>query len=206
MLAGPLLTHPTVGLGSQAHGLQVACLLGIRPSEPHMCCQFHSQGFPSSQVSRMASCGTSHHARCFRAGLPFASRSHPGQSLSLPPLEVWPNFVCELCTVRAVLQQELGHPGDRWLLQLERVCIIDTFHHWSDGSLKAHQGSLRKVLRFERNHPGLHLLSQPTLEAPPPPWPGHWPHVGPAAHQRTVGFLPVARGASLPFLWHRSAN
>ena len=115
----------------------------------------------------MTPCGTSYHVRCFRAGTPFTSRHRPGQSLSLPALEVWPNFACELCTVRAVLQRELGHPGDRWLLQLERVRIIDTFHHWSDGSLKAYQGSLRKVLRFERSHPGLHLLTRPTAEPPP---------------------------------------
>ena len=67
----------------------------------------------------------------------------------------------------AQLGRPLGHPGDRWLLQLERVRILDTTHSWADSTIAGHQTQLRKVSRFERAHPGLAVLERAKLPRPP---------------------------------------
>ena len=66
--------------------------------------------------------------------------------------------MCELCTVRAVLGRELGHPGDRWLLQLERMRVLDSLHNWSTGTNQLYQSRIRQLRRFEAAHPGLCLF------------------------------------------------
>ena len=41
-----------------------------------------------------------------------------------PEVLDWPNFICEVCTVRQVLHRELTGPGDTQLLMLERMWDI----------------------------------------------------------------------------------
>jgi len=143
----------------------VSCLRRIRPGDSHLVCHFHSKSFPLGQ-SRSLACGTAYHRNCFRAGTPFSSRRKNKAGLSLPALHHWPCFVCELCTVRAVLDRELGHPGDLWLLQLERMRILDSLHNWSLGTSQQYQSRLRKLRNFESDHPGLHLLVPSDFHAP----------------------------------------
>ena len=52
-----------------------------------------------------------------------------------PHISLWPNFVCELCTVRCVINRELGRPGDLWLMQLERIRLLDMVHKWPTGTV-----------------------------------------------------------------------
>ena len=68
-------------------------------------------------------------------------------------------FICEACTVRAVLQRELGNPGDRWLLKLERMRLLDVAHQWSAGTTRNYQTHLKKIKQFESLHPGLCIFS-----------------------------------------------
>ena len=91
-------------------------------------------------------------------GEPFTSRRKNHEGLAFPNVEIWPNFVCELCTVEAMLQRPVGHCGDLWLLHLERARIIDTAHSAALGTLSTYQTQLRKVRLFEKSHPGLHVL------------------------------------------------
>ena len=141
------------------------CRSFISGREDYLPCHFSSIGFPLGG-GRSIPCGVSYHPRCFRAGLPFTSRKHQGAGLSLPKTSGWPCFVCELCTVRAVLDRELGHPRDTWLLRLERVRILDSLHNWSSGTTRQYQSKLRQLHQFERNHPGLNILVPADFDRP----------------------------------------
>jgi hypothetical protein len=84
-----------------------------------------------------------------------------------PAVQHWANFVCEACTVRSVVDRELGALGDKELLLLERMRIIDIAHSWSPGTHVQYQSKLGYLRLFERRHPGLHILS--ALAPPRPP-------------------------------------
>ena len=79
----------------------------------------------------------------------------------------WPLFICECCTVRGILERELGSPGDRCLLRLERMRILDVANSWSEGTYKAYSSKLKYIRQFEGLHPGLNVLSQEDPLAPP---------------------------------------
>jgi hypothetical protein len=140
----------------------VGCCRPFVKQDSVLACTFCLQGF--NQVSP---CGTLYHPKCIQAGPPFTSRRNKSAGLCFPLVTEWPNFICELCTVRAVLGRELGHPGDRWLLQLERVRLLDTAHNWAPGTLSGYQTNLRTIRKFEGNHPGLHILTAHRLLEPP---------------------------------------
>ena len=142
------------------------CTSPIRRSDKWVKCTFHSEGF-ATDTGRMVPCGTTYHPHCIRAGPPFTSRRKKQSGLVFPAITDWPNYICELCTVRAVLGRELGHRGDTWLLQLERMRTLDMISHWSTDTTNLYQGKIRQVRRFEAAHPGLQVLRSTTLVAPP---------------------------------------
>ena len=82
-------------------------------------------------------------------------------------MDHWPLFVCESCTVRAVLNRELGGPGDLALLRLERVRILDIANSWAENSHRTYKTYLNYMTRFEQRHPGLELVSRPEMSSPP---------------------------------------
>ena len=141
------------------------CLGVIRQSSAHLRCHFHSRTFPLGSRTAFP-CGTAYHVNCFRAGPPFSSRRENGAGLSLPPMHYWPCFVCELCAVRLVLRRELGHPGDKWLLQLERVRLLDSLHNWAQSTTRNYQYKLKQLRSFEQQHPGLELLVPANFTSP----------------------------------------
>lgn len=69
--------------------------------------------------------------------------------------------MCELCTVRAVLDRELGALGDHRLLGLERMRLLDLAHSWSVRTHVQYQAKMKYVRNFERLHPGLVILRTP---------------------------------------------
>lgn len=142
------------------------CLAPIRRTEMNVSCTFHSKGFQTCGAP-MIPCGTHYHPKCIRAGPPFTSRRKAQSGLVFPSISDWPNYICELCTVRSVLGRELGHKGDAWLLQLERMRTLDMISHWSTDTTSRYQGKIRQVRRFEAAHPGLKVLTSTPLEAPP---------------------------------------
>ena len=75
--------------------------------------------------------------------------------------------MCEACTVRYVVDRELGHPGDLWLLQLERVRTLDMAHYWAARTHQQYQSRIRSIKRFEQRHPGLLLLQKAQIKVPP---------------------------------------
>jgi hypothetical protein len=79
------------------------------------------------------------------------------------------SFICEACTVRAVLQRELRLNGkDLALLALERARLVDMLNAWSEGTHYQYQGHLRYVAKFERDF-GVTILETTPLVCPPHP-------------------------------------
>ena len=111
-------------------------------------------------------CGVAYHCECIRVGPPFHSRLGLGRSLGFPSVEIWPNFVCEVCTVRAVLDRELRRGPDTVLLQLERMRMVDTANSWARGTLTQYQTKLRQITRFEEAF-DLTVLRPSHLRRPP---------------------------------------
>ena len=112
-------------------------------------------------------CGTAYHPGCFRVGDPFVTRLRDGKGLVLPDLAIYPSFICEACTVRAVTQRELRAHGADWaLLALERMRLLDIFHSWSSGTHDLYQSKLKVIRGFERQH-SLSILSLTPLASPP---------------------------------------
>jgi hypothetical protein len=68
-----------------------------------------------------------------KGGKPFRTRLvRSTLGLQYPPAMTKFPFICEACTVRAVLGRELTWtPGNIQLLMLERVCLIDMVHAWA---------------------------------------------------------------------------
>lgn len=114
-------------------------------------------------------CGVCYHTQCFRVGPPFTTRRLRNAGLSFPPVGHWPHFICEACTVRAVLQRELIQPRDRRLMALERMRIIDLAHHWSLRTHISYQQRLLHLQRFTSLH-GIPGLKVSHITHPPHGW------------------------------------
>ena len=110
-------------------------------------------------------CGTSYHPSCFRVGEPFTSRRKGGEGLHLPPSAVWPNFICEACTVRQFVGRELV-PSDTQLLMLQRMRLLDIISYWAKGTHATYSGKIRVIQEFERRFK-VEILKPTFLEHPP---------------------------------------
>ena len=163
---GPPLPLRSDGIGNRP-GCCAGCRLMISRAHKAVICTFHSQPFSLPQSGSYRACGTAYHVECLRVGLPFTTRLRQQQGLAFPSVDEWPNFVCEACTVRAVLQRELQDSGpDLALLMLERMRLIDMANHWSLGTHREYQPLLRQLRRFGTMF-GVPLLDAAPLKAPP---------------------------------------
>jgi hypothetical protein len=78
-----------------------------------------------------------------------------------------PAFVCECCTVRAVLRRELRpQHRDTILLMLERMRIIDMAQNWAQGTITTYRSKIKMIRQFETAY-GCPILQTPTLSRPP---------------------------------------
>ena len=111
-------------------------------------------------------CGVAYHAECIRVGPPFSTRLRHGRGLSFPPVKHWGTFICEKCTVRAVIGRELILQSDLELLCLERMRLIDMAHAWALSTHTKYQQKLGVIRRFERRHQ-FSFLQPAALTSPP---------------------------------------
>jgi hypothetical protein len=114
-------------------------------------------------------CRTRYHETCFKVTKPFLSRMAKEQGLRIPVGfgEMIPAFICECCTVRAVLKRELKtHHRDMLLLMLERMRIVDMAHNWAQGTVTTYRSKIKLIRRFESIF-GCSILQTPTLTRPP---------------------------------------
>lgn len=99
-------------------------------------------------------------------GFPFVSRRKNAAGLCFPRVTEWASFICEVCTVRAVLGRELHSALDVHLLCLERMRILDMAHYWSKGTHSAYQTKLRAIQQFSSMY-GVPILKTTPLSRPP---------------------------------------
>ena len=143
-----------------------------------VCC-FATRSFCNPQdphAPPLRACGIAYHPTCIRVGEPFRSRHKDDTGLRYPAAAALPGFVCEACTVRAILGRELTHtPDDRHLLCLERMQLIDAAHSWAPSTVQVYHSGIRRIQRFEQRHrvvalPKPHLVSPPISSAIPLMW------------------------------------
>lgn len=102
-------------------------------------------------------------------GIPFRTRLSHDKGLLLPILKDFPGFICEACTVRAVLDRELGTgPADYALLMLERMRVLDTINSLAAGTHKSYQQKIGYLRRFSQ-HFQVPLLTVTPVDSPPAP-------------------------------------
>jgi hypothetical protein len=100
-------------------------------------------------------------------GEPFRTRLPSCRGLSYPKVRITPSFICEACTVRAQIGEELHRSGRHLtLVMLERMRMIDQAHAWSIGSHRGYQSGLRRLSRFQSDF-GVPILTATTLLSPP---------------------------------------
>ncbi|KAL7556828.1 hypothetical protein ACA910_002304 [Epithemia clementina (nom. ined.)] len=108
-----------------------------------------------------------YHYHCCQSGAPFTCRQRQQAGLRLPPgLGEWPNFVCEICSVRALLDRELRASTDRMLLSLERLRLLDTIHAWVNSTHVKYKSKLRQIGSF-KNQFKVQILDAGPLTRPP---------------------------------------
>jgi len=103
------------------------------------------------------------------AGHPFKTRFEGKKGLSFPNVKMgmFPNYICEACQVRAVLDREIqARAEDIWLLQFERMRQIDTVNEWSTNTLSKYGGRLNNFAEFDRLF-GVRTLFPTALRKPP---------------------------------------
>lgn len=144
-----------------------ACSHPLSNPVTDLVCHFATKGFSYDDKTLCKPCGVGYHQVCFRAGPPFNCRRRNREGLRFPKTRHWPLFICECCTVRSVLDRELGGAQDRSLLRLERMRILDVANSWATGTHRAYATKLDYLSRFERDHKGLILLAKPTIDRPP---------------------------------------
>jgi hypothetical protein len=82
-------------------------------------------------------------------------------------IDCLPAFICECCTVRAVLGRELTlRPHDLALMMLERMRLIDTIHNLAPSSFRTYKSKITQIHRFESLFE-LPVLRRPKLTRPP---------------------------------------
>jgi hypothetical protein len=143
------------------------CWKTLKVDEPLFRCHFCDSGFVMKGC-RFKPCLARYHPGCLRMGAPFTTRLDNDKGLLCPDaFALYRGFICENCRVRPVLGWELQRtPVDTALLMLERATLIDTFNHWSEGTIKVYKSKLNVIQDFERDFP-IHVLPRPTFTAPP---------------------------------------
>lgn len=125
------------------------------------------QGFSFQDGTRARPCLVQYHTTCVRVGPPFRTRLRDDRGLLLPKLPDFSGFICELCTVRAVLGRELRHePHDYALLGLERMRLLDVMNSWAMGTHQQYQSKLRVIRGFEQTY-GVPILRLTPVDRPP---------------------------------------
>jgi hypothetical protein len=163
----PLPPGPN-GTGNKRHCC-AACLQSLSRTPNTLRCSFSGRGFSSTSGTQLQPCRTAYHSSCISVGFPFTSRRRHQAGLSFPSVSEWPNFICESCTVRSVVNRELTGPADWKLLCLERMQLIDMAHYWALNTHKTYRNKLSVLRNFE-HHFGFRFL-QPTVLLWPPSGP-----------------------------------
>jgi hypothetical protein len=124
----------------------------VTATEPQFKCQFCDTGFTYGDF-HARQCHTRYHLGCIRIGTPFTTRLAKGEGLYCPhDLASQQQFICEACTVRSVLEAELGFTAEETVcLMLERARLVGTSNKWSKGTLRTYKSKFNVLRDFEKD-------------------------------------------------------
>jgi hypothetical protein len=99
-------------------------------------------------------CENQYHPECINVGKPFKTRLvRATLGLQYPPTMTRFPFICEACTVRAVLVRELTWTsGDIQLLMLKRMLLVDMAHAWASSTLQGTARYLDQLSNFRQKY------------------------------------------------------
>ena len=124
-------------------GCSTAC------ESPAHVCLFEDTGFTLGSLVHKP-CHVRYHAHCIRVGKPFTSRDRSHKDLEYPAQLASFPFVCESCTVSAIMGRPLVpfSEQDRSLLMLERMRLIDLARHSAPSSLSRYRSAFGSITSF----------------------------------------------------------
>jgi hypothetical protein len=145
----------------------VGCEGYITPGNISHFCLFREIGY-ELYGTFFTPCETQYHPECIKVGKPFKTRLvRSTLGLQYPPAMTYFPFICEACTVRAVLGRELTWTsGDIQLLMLEPMRLIDMAHAWASSTLQGTARYLGRLSNFGQKY-GIDLFPKAPTTQPP---------------------------------------
>jgi hypothetical protein len=154
------------GFGTKLN-ICVGCEGYITPGDHSHFCLFREFGYELVGTS-LSPCGNQYHPECIKVGKTFKTRlTRATLGLQYPPAMTRFPFICEACTVRAVLGRELTWTsGYMQLLMLERMHLIDMAHAWDLSTLQGKARYLGRLSNFRQKY-GIKLFPKAPITQPP---------------------------------------
>ena len=175
----------------------VGCYQHLSRLEPRLTCHFANTQWTLDN-KRYLACYSSYHPPCIRAGLPFTTRHSDSYGLSFPKNCVLPIFVCEMCTVRAHIGEEITfNPRHTALVMLERMRLIDTVHNWAKSTLGIYKQKVDCLVHFQQSFGVViiptctSLLHPPVTQCIPAIWAQLQYSIQPGRKNGTMSFTTV---------------
>jgi hypothetical protein len=160
------------GFGTKLN-ICVGCEGYIPPGSVSHFCLFRKIGY-ELDGTLLTPFENQYHPECIKVGKPFKTRLvRATLGLQYPPAMTHFPFICEACTVRAVLGRDLTRTsGDIQLLMLERMRLIDMAHAWASLTLQGTARYLGRLSNFRQKYGfgqkyGIDLLPKAPINQPP---------------------------------------
>jgi hypothetical protein len=145
----------------------VGCEGHIPPGSVSHFCLFRRIGY-ELDGTLFTTCESQYHPKCINAGKPVKTRlARATLGIQYPPAMNQFPFICEACTVRAVLGRELTWTsGDMQLLMLGCMRLIDMAQAWASSTLQGTARYLGRLSNFRQKY-GIDLFPKAPITHPP---------------------------------------
>jgi hypothetical protein len=139
----------------------------ITPGDHSHFCLFREIGYELDGTF-FSPCENQYHPECIKVGKPLKTRLvRATLGLQYPLAMTCFPFICEACTVRAILGWELTlMSGDMQLLMLKRMHLIDMAHAWDLSTLQGTARYLSWLSNFGQKY-GIELFPKAPINQPP---------------------------------------
>jgi hypothetical protein len=144
----------------------VACEGYITPGDISQFCLFREIGY-QLDGNFFTPCENQYRPECIKVVKPFKTRLVRATGLQYPPAMTRFPFICEACTVIAVLGRELTWTsGNMQLLMLECMRLINMAHAWASSTLQGTARYLGRISTFGHKY-GIELFPKAPITQPP---------------------------------------
>jgi hypothetical protein len=154
------------GFGTKLN-ICLGCEGYITPGDQSHFCLFRKVGY-AWDGDYFSPCGNQYHPECIKVGKPFKTRLvRATLGLQYPLAMTHFTFICESCTVRAILGRELTWTSDDiQLLTIEQMHLIDMAHAWASSTLKGMARHFGRLSNFGQKY-GIELFPAAPITHPP---------------------------------------